>query len=290
MRINYNHLRYFWFVAREGHLTRAAEKLHLSQSALSVQIRTLESQLGHSLFERVGKRLILTETGRIVLEYADSIFKTGEELLYQLSHHKDIPRRILRVGAVTTLSRNFQIEFLRPLLGRPDVEMIVGSASIPELLHQLETHEIDLALTNNIPGRGASTPWTAHRISDQAVSLVGDPAFKRRRRSLETCLASEPLILPSSESNIRIAFDALIERLNIHPHVIAEVNDMTMLRLIAREKIGLAVVPPIVIRDEIDSGILGELHKIPDIRETFYAVTLKRRFPNPLLRELLPKS
>lgn len=288
MRINYNHLRYFWFVAREGNLTRAASRLHLSQSALSVQIKTLEAQLGHDLFERRGKQLVLTETGRMVLEHADAIFRTGEELLHQLVHGGEIPRRVFRVGALTTLSRNFQIEFLQPLLNRKDLELVVLSGSLGELLQHLETHRIDVALTDTVPLRDAATSWIAHRISEQPVSLVGDPTFTRgRKRPLKDLLASEPLVVPTLDSNIRIGFDALVERLGIRPNFAAEINDMTMLRLFAREKIGLAVVPPIVVKDELNRGLLKEIHKIPDLQETFYAVTLKRRFPNPLLKELL---
>jgi LysR family transcriptional activator of nhaA len=287
MRINYNHLRYFWFVAHEGNLTRAAKELNLSQSALSAQIKTLEEQLGHKLFERQGRRLVLTETGRMVLEYADSIFKTGEELLFQLAHEQEVTQRVFRVGAITTLSRNFQMEFLEPLLGMENLDLVVSSASLTDLLVQLETHQIDVALTNHVPVRDAATPWVSHRISDQPVSLVGDPKHKRSRRSLKRLLSEEPLVVPSMDSNIRTGFEALMERMEIRPRIVAEINDMTMLRLIAREKIGLAVVPPIVVKDELEQGVLRELYKLPDLHESFYAVVVKRKFPNPLLRELL---
>lgn len=290
MRINYNHLRYFWFVAHEEHLTRAAEKLNLSQSALSVQIKTLESDLGHDLFERRGRRLTLTETGRLVLDYADAIFRTGEDLLYQLAHGQEIDRRVFRVGAIPTLSRNFQIEFLRPLLDLEQLELVLSSDSFAGLLRQLETHHLDVALTNNIPPTDAATSWVAHRISDQPVSLVAHADFDRKRRTLKRLLATEPLILPGNDSNIRIAFDGLIEQLGVRPNIVAEVNDMTMLRLIAREKQALAVVPPIVVKDELDGGLLKEITEIPSLHETFYAVVVKRRFPNPLLRLLLPDT
>ena len=288
MRMNYNHLRYFWFVAHEGNLTRAAKELNLSQSALSVQIKTLEEELGHSLFERRGRGLALTETGRLVLDYADTIFKTGEDLLYQLAHGEESDRRVFRVGAITTLSRNFQIEFLKPLMQMENVELVISSGSFADLLRQLETHHLDVALTNNVPPHDAATPWVANRISDQPVSLVGDIHFDRRRRTLKRLLSTEPLVLPSEDSNIRIAFDGLVEQLGIRPRIVAEINDMTMLRLIAREKIGLAVVPPIVVKDELEQGILKEIAEIPNLKETFYAVVVKRKFPNPLLRGVLP--
>jgi molybdenum-dependent DNA-binding transcriptional regulator ModE len=134
--LNYNHLRYFWAVAHEGSLTRAAEHMNLSQSALSVQIQKLEHQVGHPLFERVGKKLVLTEAGQIALDYADTVFKAGEELMSTLRGQPLASRQVLRVGALTTLSRNFQLEFLRPLVGRSDVELIVRSGNIRDLLAQ----------------------------------------------------------------------------------------------------------------------------------------------------------
>ncbi len=290
MKINYNHLRYFYFVAHEGNLTHAAQKLHISQSALSVQIRTLESQLGHDLFERRGKQLVLSEAGRMVLDYADAIFRTGDELLYQLTHNYEITHRVFRIGAITTLSRNFQIEFFGSLLREPNVELVVSSGSLGELLLQLETHRLDVVLANTVPSRDAATPWVSHLISEQPVGLIGDAAFPDGNRSLEELLSQEPLILPSLDSNIRIAFDALVERLGISVNVKAEVNDMTMLRLIARERIGLTVVPPIVVKDELDQGVLRQIREIPEMRETFYAIVQKRKFPNALLKQLLPRG
>jgi LysR family transcriptional activator of nhaA len=287
VKINYNHLRYFYFVAHEGHLTRAAQQLHISQSALSVQIRTLESQLGHELFERRGKQLILTEVGRLVLDYADAIFRTGDELLYQLTHHHDVTRRVFRIGAITTLSRNFQIEFFGSLLREADVELVVSSGSLSELLLQLETHRLDVVLANTVPSRDAATPWVSHLISEQPVGLIAHASFQEGTRSVHELLSDEPLILPSLDSNIRIAFDALVERLGISVNIKAEINDMTMLRLIAREGIGLTVVPPIVVKDELDSGELREVREIPEIRETFHAIVLKRRLANPILETLL---
>jgi LysR family transcriptional activator of nhaA len=151
--LNYNHLRYFWAVAREGHLTRAAEKLHVSQSALSIQIRKLEQQVGHALFERSGKQLLLTEAGRIALDHADVIFAAGAELLSTLTEQPGLRRQILRVGALATLSRNFQMGFLRPLLKRDDVEVVIRSGATADLLQSLEAHRLDVVLMNLPPPR-----------------------------------------------------------------------------------------------------------------------------------------
>ena len=285
--LNYNHLRYFWAVAREGNLTRTAEKLHVSQSALSVQIKKLEHQIGHALFNRAGKRLELTEAGRIALDHAEVIFAAGAELLGTLKQQPGENRQVLRVGALATLSRNFQIGFLRPLLGREDVEVVIRSGTTEDLLNNLEAHRLDVVLLNLPPLRDAATAWISHPIAEQPVSLVGTRARVGRDATLETLIAREPLVLPTLESSIRTGFDAWLDRLGIRPRIVAEVDDMAMMRLLAREDIGLAVVPPIVVRDELASGALFEVARLPQLSETFVAVTLSRRFPNPLLRQLI---
>lgn len=289
-QLNYKHLRYFWAVAHEGNLTRAAEQMNVSQSALSMQIAKLEDELGHRLFERRGRQLLLTEAGRMALDHADTIFAAGAELLGTLGEQRNQMRQVLRVGAIATLSRNFQIGFLKPLLERSDVELVLRSGNYAELLASLEAHRLDAVLTNVALTRDAATPWVAHPIAEQPVSIIGSKGFDVAGRSLPELLGSEPLIVPTPESSIRAGFDALVERLGIRPTIAVEADDMAMLRLIARERTGLAVLPPIVVRDELASGVLTEIAQLPDLVETFHAITLKRRFPNPLLRQLFGKS
>ena len=287
-RLNYNHLRYFWAVAHEGNLTRAAEHLYVSQSALSIQIQKLETALGHALFERRGKQLILTEAGQIALDHADEIFAIGNELLTTLTEQGQGERRTLRIGALATLSRNFQMQFLSPLTDRDDVEIILRSGTFRELIRDLRAHLLDVVLSNYAPHRDASTPWIPHMIDEQPVSLIRHKKRRLKQASLEHYLATEPLIVPSIDSSIRTGFDAMADRMGIRPKIAAEVDDMAMLRLLARENVGLAIVPPIVVEDELHTGLLREVCSIADLTETFYAITLGRRFPNPLLKTLLP--
>jgi LysR family transcriptional activator of nhaA len=284
--LNYNHLRYFWAVAHDGNLTRAAERLNVSQSALSVQIRKLEERLGHALFDRRGRELVLTEAGRIALDHADSIFRTGDELVGTL-RETGKARQALRVGALATLSRNFVIGFLRPVLGRPDVDVILRSGDPEALLQGLASLNLDVALLNRSPPADAATPFVGHRLAAQPISLVGSPARIADGGALPDLLRAHPVILPTAESGVRAGFDALADRLEIRPQIAAEVDDMAMMRLMAREDVGLAVLPPIVVTDELRAGLLAEAVRLPDIVESFYAVTVARRFPNPLVRALL---
>ncbi|WP_067562243.1 LysR family transcriptional regulator [Halofilum ochraceum] len=284
--INYKHLHHFWAVAHEGGLSRAAERLHLSQSVLSVQIRKLEERLGHALFERRGRRLHLTEAGRIALDHADAIFAAGDELVATLAQSDGV-RRALRIGALSTLSRNFQIGFLRPVLGRSDVEVILRSGGAGELMQALESLQLDVVLVNQAPQADAVTPFVTHRVAEQPLSLVGTADTVTPGMDIAELLRAHAVILPTPENNLRVAFDALVDRLGIRPRIAAEIDDMAMIRLMAREGLGLALVPPIVIKDELASGMLVEAARVPDVTETFYAVTVARRFPNPLVRELL---
>ncbi len=285
--LNFNHLRYFWAVAHEGSLTRAAERLNLSQSALSVQIQKLEHQMGQPLFDRVRRRLVLTEAGRIALDYADTVFQAGDELMSTLDGRPLASRQILRVGALTTLSRNFQLEFLRPLVGRADVELIVRSGPIRDLLAQLEAHAVDVVLSNSAAPRDARAPFRNHLLNEQPVSLVGRPRPGKAPLRFPDHLRTEPILLPSLDSDIRVGFDHLLSLAGIRPIILAEVDDMAMLRLLAREREGVTLAPPIVVRDELESGVLLEHCRIPQLTERFYAILLNRRFPNQLLGNLL---
>lgn len=289
-RLNLHHLRLFRAVATDGTLTGAARRLNLSQSALSAQIKALQDSLGHALFERRGRGLILTEAGRIALDHAEAIFRTAEDLTATL-RDTGRARRALRVGALATLSRNFQMQFLRPLIGRADVEVVLRSGSQSELLGGLEGLAFDVVLTNLAPARDAASPWLIHRLDEQPVGLIGTAArVGTQTRTLADLIGTEPLILPTPETSIRAAFDALVTRIGVVPAIAAEVADMAMLRLLAREDAGLAVIPPIVVRDELASGQLVEAATLHGIRETFLAVTLQRRLPNPLLTALLDRS
>ena len=285
--LNFNHLHYFWSVAHEGSLTRAAERLNLSQSAVSVQIQKLERQIGHPLFDRLGKKLILTEAGQIALDYADTVFKAGDELISTLRGRPLASRQILRVGALTTLSRNFQLEFLRPLVGRADVELIVRSGTLRELVTQLETHAIDVVLANSAAPRDSRSLLRNYLLNEQPVSLVGRPPRRKPRFRFPEDLRKEPILLPSLDSDIRVAFDRILELAGIRPIILAEVDDMAMLRLLAREREGVTLVPPIVVRDELKTGTLIEHCRIPEVTEKFYAIEQKRRFPNQLLARIL---
>ncbi|MFN0116548.1 MAG: LysR family transcriptional regulator [Paracoccaceae bacterium] len=287
--MNYRHLRYFHAVAHDGNLTRTAGRLNLSQSALSAQIRTLEGRLGHSLFDRTGRSLVLTEAGRVALDYADRIFRTGDELLGMLRQTGQ-GQLALRVGGLSTLSRNFQLGFLRPVLGRQDVEIVLRSGSQSELLRELAALALDIVLTDVPPLRDVGRPFVLHRIAEQPVCLIGTPGRVGRDALPDDLIRTEPLILPSLETGLRASFDTYTDAQGLRPRLAAEVDDIAMMRLLAREDAGVALLPPIAAQDELDAGVLRRSVHLPGMSEVFFAVTVRRQFPNPLVHELLRRG
>lgn len=288
-RLNFHHLHYFWVVVQQGKLTQAAELLRVSQSALSTQIRQLEESLGQSLFDRVGRRLVLTEAGRIAYSYADEIFRKGEELSALMSEGIVPERQVVRVGAVSTQSRNFQEAFLKPVLGRPDAYLFLRAGQLEDLLTQLGSHQLDLVLSNVPVQADDEHPWRCRRIARQQVSVIGAPREGGPFR-LPDDLREARLLVPGMRSEIRPAFDLVCDQWGLRPSIAAEVDDMAMLRLLARDTPALAIMPPVVVRDEIAAGMLVEHARIPGVFENFYAITIRRHFENSHIRQLLERD
>ena len=282
--LNLHHLRLFRAVAQDGTLTGAAGRLNLSPSALSAQLRALEASIGHDLFERRGRGLVLTEAGRIALDHAEAIFRTADDLSATLAQDRG-GQRALKVGALATLSRNFQMRFLAPALGRAEAPIVLRSGSQAELLAALAALSLDVVLTDQAPPAGGPARFGVRRLDAQSVALIGTPG--RVGGDLAALIAREPLILPPPGSTLRAGFDSLLAGLDLRPRVAAEVDDMAMMRLLARADAGLALIPPIVVQDELAQGALQVAAVLPQIEEAFLAVTVERRFPHPLLAAML---
>jgi len=199
-------------------------------------------------------------------------------------------RQTLRIGAVATLSRNFQENFLRPLLSRSDVELELRSGTLRELLDRLTAHALDLVLSNRQVHADAEHEWRCVRIARQAVSLVGQPRGKAKPFRFPDDLAEVPLLLPGRDNDVRAGFDLLCEERELRYQVLAEVDDMALLRLLARDSNGVALLPAVVVQDELRSGQLAEYAVVPGLFESFYAITVKRRFQPPLLKELAQRD
>lgn len=286
-QLNFHHLLYFWRVAKEGHLTRAAQALHISQSALSAQIRQLEERLGEALFERDGRRLVLTETGHLVLAYAENIFGLGQELLGRLQGRSEGMER-LRVGSVATLSRNYQENWIRPLLADPSVVLTLESGQLEGLLERLLQHQLDVVLANEAVTSDPERALHCRFLGSQAISVVGPAsAWAGRTLRIPEDLDGIDIALPGPRHALRAQFDALCLTAGARPRLRAEVDDMAMLRLIARDSGWLALLPEVVVQDELRSGSLVRVGQSTQLQEHFYAITTAQRHRIERLERLI---
>jgi LysR family transcriptional activator of nhaA len=193
---------------------------------------------------------------------------------------------VLRVGALATLSRNFQMRFLGPALARRDAAVALRSGGQADLLASLAALALDVVLTDQAPPAGGAARFRVLRLAAQPVALIGTPARIGGLTDPAALIAAAPLILPPPESALRAGFDALVAGWGLRPRILAEVDDMAMMRLLARADAGLALIPPIVVQDELAAGVLTVGAVLPGIDEAFFAITVERRFPHPLVAEL----
>jgi LysR family transcriptional activator of nhaA len=286
-QLNFHHLFYFWRVAKVGHLTRAAEGLHTAQSALSAQIRQLEDRLGEPLFLREGRQMVLTDAGQLVLSYAEDIFGLGQEMLGRLQGRSQGVTR-LRVGSVATLSRNYQENWILPLLTDPAIVLTLESGLLEGLLLRLVQHQLDVVLANESVPTDPERPLHCRFLGSQAISLVG-PATVWKAHSLRVPddLDGVDIALPGPRHALRSQFDALCTAAGVVPRLRAEVDDMAMLRLIARDSGWLTILPRVVVQDELRSGSLVTVGQSAELQERFYAITTPHRHRSETLERLL---
>jgi LysR family transcriptional regulator, transcriptional activator of nhaA len=285
-RLNYHHLNYFWQVAKVGNLTKTAEMLHVSQSALSTQIKQLEDCIGKQLFTRENRKLILTDVGKTTFSYAESIFKLGNELENILNHGAITEHQTLRIGMLSTMSRNFVETFIVPLMNNPKVKLVVAARGQANLLNELSNHELDLILTN-IEVRGSTKQsWQCQLLSKQPICVIGHPGFSLTQ-DFNQAYENVDWILPLANTPIRAAFDGLCAKYQFQPNIIGEADDMAMLRLLTRDTKAVAVMPSVVVKDEIANNKLTVYATLPNIFENFYVVTVQKQMSNNLVNELI---
>lgn len=285
--LNYHHLRIFWVIAQHLSISRAADVLHVSPSTLSEQLGELEEALGQLLFDRRGRQLHLTDAGRVAFEHAETIFATGRELLSRFRRAGHSRTKVLRIGAVGPLSKNLQFDFIQPLLADPDIKLVVVAGALDQLARQLQEHTLDLVLSN-IPLRAdQEINVFNHLLGEVPVYLVGSQPLRGRRAAFPHFLSGQPLFLPSHQSHVRADFDSLLASAGVEPDIRAEVDDMALLRLLALSGRGFALVSKIVVERELHSREIKFMARVPRLAEKFFALTVRKRFENAWIGEIV---
>ncbi len=280
--LNYTHLLYFWNVAREGSIARAAEILHLTPQTISGQLKLLEEAVGEPLFNRVGRGLALTETGRVVNQYADEIFQLGAELTQRVKSKQALLPTTLHVGIVNSIPKLVALRVIEPALGLDDpVRVICQEGDLDYLLGDLAVHRLDLIISDHPLPSGSHVKAYNHALGESDISFFAHKSIARRFAKFPDSLDDAPMLLPVANSPLRRSLDDWFEREDVTPRVVAEFDDSALLK--AFGEAGLGIFPaPSAIADEVcsmyHSRILG---RVPDIGERYFAISPERRLKHP---------
>lgn len=281
--LNYHHLLYFWLTARTGSVTQASDELRLSQSTVSAQIRALERALDEKLFRRHGRRLVPTETGRIVYQYADEIFALGRELVDTV---KDRPTgRPLRVnvGVADVLPKLVAHRLLAPALAlEVPVRLVCTEGKPTSLLAELALHRLDVVLSDVPADASVALKVFTHLLGECEVALVAAPALAARyRRGFPRSLEGAPLLVPALGSAMRRGLDQWLASANVRPHVVGEFEDAALMQAFGREGVGIVPIPSVVERAVARQYGMRLVARLPEVRERFYAISAERRLKHP---------
>jgi LysR family transcriptional activator of nhaA len=281
--LNYHHLLYFWTVAREGGLAPAGKVLRLSQSAISGQIRQLEENLGFPLLERRGRKLEMTETGRVAFRYAEQIFGLGRELLDVVRERPgERPVRLV-VGISDVIPKLLVRQLLAPALqGNQRLALVCHEDEFERLLSSLTAHIVDVVIADGPVPPGRELPLFNHLLGESTVTLVAPPALASSlRKGFPHSLNDAPVMLPLTGSASRRELDAWFERHGVTPQIVAEAEDSALLKAFAADGMGAMFVPTAIasqVARRYDVNVVAELE---EVQERFYAITAERRIVHP---------
>jgi LysR family transcriptional activator of nhaA len=281
--LNYHHLRYFWAAAKEGGVTRASEKLNISQPTVSAQIRELEHALGGKLFARSGRRLVLTDVGRVVYRYADEIFGLGRELLDTVKGRTSGRPARFSVGVANVVPKLVAYRLLEPALKLADTVQIVCYEDRPErLLAELAVHELDLVLSDAPVGPGLSVRAYNHLLGECGVAIFGEEKLAAAHRAhFPRSLDGAPFLLPTPGTTVRRALEDWFDAQGIRPRIVGEFEDSALLKVFGQAGRGLFAAPAATETEVKHQHGVRRVGAVPSVRERFYAISVERRLKHP---------
>lgn len=281
--LNYHHLRYFWTVAKEGSLSRAAQKLHVSQPSISEQIRELESALGEKLFRREGRNNKLTDAGQMVLGFADEIFALGGEMMNAVQHRPGSKTLRFHVGVVDSFPKLVTNEILKPVFSLPQaVHLICREGKMEDLLAQLAAHRLDLVLADEPPSSSASFKTFNHPLGDTGATFCAEKKLATRLKgNFPKSLNGAPALLPAETTPFRRAIEAWFRGHEIQPRVVAEFEDLGLMKVMAAEGRGFIAVPTVALDEAVKRYGFQIIGQAKNCRIRFHAITTERRISHP---------
>jgi len=281
--INYHHLHYFWVVAREGSVVQASKHLLLAQPTLSSQIRTLERSLGEKLFQKSGRKLVLTDVGRVVYRYADEIFTLGREMTDALQGRSTgRPIRFL-VGVADVVPKLVAYRLLLPALALAEPLRLICREDKPDrLLAELSIHELDLVLTDTPISGLARVRAFSHLLGTSTVSVFGGPDMaKHYRKHFPQSLDGAPFLLPTENTALRRALEQWFDASGIRPSIVAEFEDSALMKVFGQTHRGLFPAPTVIEKEVERQYNVKSVGSLSSVQERFYAISVERRLKHP---------
>jgi len=287
MPLNYHHLMYFREIALQGSVSKAAEKLHIGQPALSGQLKLLEEALGHRLFERANRRLTLTEAGKYALQRANEIHKSGTTLVDVMGNRHLSSTARLTIGVLDSVPKHLILKLIRDARGIGDCRVTVLEGRIDDLLRDLKAHVLDILISNHHAPVGERGGIYSRPLARSPVGVFGAPRFRALRRGFPASLDRQPFVLPTFDSKLRHDVEHYFKLHDLQVEVFTETQDTSVQKLVGTEGYGLIPLPEFSVRELIRDRKLVELGVMDGVYEEFWLISGKRIIENPVAARLI---
>jgi LysR family transcriptional regulator, transcriptional activator of nhaA len=290
--LNYNHLYYFWTVAREGSIKRASEILHLTPQTISGQLKLLEESVGEPLFNRVGRRLVLSDSGKVVKQYADEIFSLGAELANRVRDKSAINTLELNVGIVNSIAKLIAYQLVSPALAMEEsFRVICHESKLEDLLADLSIHQLDLVLSDRPMPIGLGVKAFNHFLGVSPVSFfAAESIASGYQKNFPESLDNAPVLLPLKNSPLRLQLDEWFDEKNLHPRIIAEFEDSALLKAFGSVARGIFPAPKVISKEIEAMYNAVEIGSVPQISESFYAISHERKLKHSAVSIICEKA
>lgn len=286
-QLNYHHLFYFKVIATEGSISKAAQKLRLGQPTLSMQLKQFEEFLGHNLFERKNRSLILTEMGQLVLSYSNEIFRLGDEMLDALHDRPHLRKLKVQVGALDSVPKSLIKQLMERAFEIKDCQITVLEGEGPELMEDLINHRLDLVISNASPPSLTQEKLYAKSLAKFPLVVCGAPKFESLKADFPRSLAGVPFIFPTIHSRVRTEIEHYFETERVRVDMIAETQDTSLLKALAMDAKGLIVIAENAVREMIKNGSLIKIGDLGKKYEELWLISAHRKIQNPVANLLM---
>lgn len=284
--INYHHLYYFKTIAEEGTVSKAAEKLRIGQPTLSAQLKQFEDALGVRLFERSGKKMTITEHGKIALDYARNIFRMGSEM-YEVIHDRLKPLKpSLHIGAIDSVPKQLTLQLVKLAFRISPCQITLSEGKSDELLRELTAHRMDLVLTNFLPTGHDAKGIFPRTLTKKNISFYGSASYKSLRKGFPKSISGAPVILPTYDSKLRQDLEHWAKVHKIELNIVVESQDISVKKLLAVNELGLIPTAAHSVARQVQNEELFEIGTLQGTYEEIFLISAQRKIDNPIASKL----